>query len=218
MTESQAHGFTWEKTVKNVYGTNIKASYTRKHDVDANENTINHCAISIKATGSKSVDMGDVKRVHDTLQQEEIHMVVIQYTQDDATGEKVLSAVLEVDLTGGCDLAFGELTRQEITEFCELIKKIPKGRATDEMKKTYLTRLAELNSKTGAIHLRPKVDSAKQRRVQCSFVNINEFCEKYPERLLSKNTEGILHGTQIPVRIKSERRQRKKKESRQDTH
>ena len=79
MTESQAHGFTWETFIKEkIYNVPDKAAYTRKNDIDSNENTFDNCAVSIKTSGSVSVDMGDARRIFEgTSSGEPYRMIVI---------------------------------------------------------------------------------------------------------------------------------------------
>jgi hypothetical protein len=203
MTESQAHGFTWETFIKeSIYKVADKASYTRKNDIDSNENTIDNCAVSIKTSGSVSVDMGDARRIFQgTSSGEPLRMILIQYTQDETY--KNLKAVLEVDLTGAWQELFGDVTYEEISRFHETLKEIPAGQVKN---KDYLAISDSLNMKMGALSVRPKVDSKNQRRLQCSFKNIDDFCQIYPGRLLYKNTEGVLKGMQIVTSILSGRR------------
>lgn len=203
MTESQAHGFTWEENIKKeVYKIQNNIGYTRKNDVDSHENMIDNCAISIKTSGGLSVDMGDARRVYQSIL-EPLHMVLIQYKQEE--NQKVLKSVLEVDLTGARHELFGDLTFDDISGFHEELKKIPHGPVQN---KDYLKRSAELNLRSKNLMLRPKVDSERQRRLQCSFTNINTFCATYPERLLYKNTEGIFKGVQLIKALVSGRRAR----------
>lgn len=203
--ESQAHGFTWENHIKDIYGIQTVANYTRKNDIDPDENKIDGCAVSIKTSGGISVDMGDARRIFEATGGDPYRMVVVKYDQID--NRKVLASVLEVDLTGAREILFGDLTYQEISDFHEELKRIPPGRVQKE-DKLYLSRSAELNRKSKEIILRPKVDSKKQRRLQCSFTNIDYFCHNYPSRLLYRSSEGIFKGVQMPTTIDSGRRTR----------
>ena len=127
MTESQAHGFTWETFIKEeIYNVPDKAAYTRKNDIDSNENTFDNCAVSIKTSGSVSVDMGDARRIFEgTSSGEPYRMIVIQYTQDET--HKNLKAILEIDLTNSHQELFGDVSYQEISTLHETLKKIPAG-------------------------------------------------------------------------------------------
>jgi hypothetical protein len=208
MPESQAHGFTWENSVlEGVYGiTGAQVGgYTRTHDVSAEENTLDGSCVSIKTSGSSSVDMGDARRVfHASSSGEPFHMLLIQYQQEGE--EKVLKSVLYIDLTSSREKLFGDLSLEDISTMHEHLKAIPPGRASLDTRTEYKIRAAELRRKSGAISLRPKVDSKNQRRLQCSFSNIETFCAANPQRLISQNTEGIFRGFQLLMRIPSPRR------------
>ena len=103
--ESQAHGFTWENHIKkDVYGIQAIADYTRKNDVDPDENKIDGCAVSIKTSGGMSVDMGDARRIFEATGGDPYHMVVVQYDQID--DNKVLTYIMEVDLTDARKILF----------------------------------------------------------------------------------------------------------------
>jgi hypothetical protein len=205
MPESQAHGFIWEKSVlEGVYGifnTQQGGSYTRKHDVPANENMIDHVNVSIKTAGGKSVDMGDARRVFDAAENEPITLLVLQYKQEGA--EKVLKNVLEIDLSSSTEELFGEVTLAEIGELHDFLRAIPPGTASLAIREEYKQRARVLNSKSGALQFRPKVDSKNQRRLQCSFPDIGAFCENWPERIKSQNPSGIFKGVQLPTKILS---------------
>jgi hypothetical protein len=206
MTESQAHGFIWEKSVlEGVYGIfNTQqqgGSYTRKHDVPANENMIDHVNVSIKTAGGKSVDMGDARRVFDATMNEPISLLVLQYKQEGA--EKVLKNVLEIDLTSSREELFGQVTLAEISELHDFLRGIPPGTASLGIREEYKQRAGKLNSKSGALQFRPKVDSKNQRRLQCSFPDIGAFCVRWPARIKSQNPTGIFKGVQLPLRILS---------------
>jgi hypothetical protein len=215
MPASQQHGFTWENSVlKDVYqikpGTQ-KGGYTRQHDVSAEENMLDYVNVSIKTSGTTSVDMGDARRVFQSVSSgESLTLLVLQYSQEDGAEEKeaikTLRNVLEVDLTGSSELLFAHLTLENITELHEFLKAIPAGKATDAIIAEYKKKAGQLNLFSGAIHMRPKVDSHTQRRLQCSFTNINDFCKKYPTRLLSQSTVGLYKGVQLPLQIASCRR------------
>ena len=198
--ESQAHGFIWERSVLEGVYKIPPGSYTRQHDVGADENIISPGVnVSIKTSGGKSVDMGDARRVYNSL--ESLNLILIHYKQDGE--EKVLKSVLEVDLTDAREVLFGSLSFAEISEFHEQLRGIPPGRPSVEAVLRYKTIASELNARSGAVKLRPKVDSGRQRRLQCSFPDFARFCAANPARVITKNTAGILRGFQIPLRILS---------------
>jgi len=208
MPEVQAHGFIWERSVlEGVYGIAGAqvGGYTRTHDVSAEENRLDGVSVSIKTSGSSSVDMGDARRVFDACSSgNPYYMLLIQYEQEEE--EKVLKSVSYIDLTASREKLFGDLSLEDISAMHEHLKTIPPGRASLDTRAEYKLRSSELRKKTGAISLRPKVDSKNQRRLQCSFSNIETFCAANPGRLISRNTEGIFRGFQLLMRIPSGRR------------
>ena len=208
MPEEQAHGFIWERSVlEGVYGITGPqvGGYTRTHDVSSEENTLDGVSVSIKTSGSSSVDMADARRVFEACSSgKPYYMLVIQYIQEG--DEKVLRNVSYIDLTSSHQELFGDLALEDISAMHEHLKAIPPGRASLDTRGEYKLRAAELRRKTGAISLRPKVDSKNQRRLQCSFSNIETFCVSNPQRLISRSTEGVFRGFQLPMRIPSPRR------------
>jgi hypothetical protein len=209
MAESQKHGFTFENEVLKAYGLDPTAlSYTRAHDIPAELNTKEGKNISIKASGSKSVDMGDVLRIFNETSSptEPILLTVLFYQQDG--DKKKLKEIHQVDLTNSHAILFGTVTLEELKDYVKLVKAIPHGPPSLETRDSYITGAQALNRKMGYVHVRPKVDSKSQRRVQCSFPNFHTFTRMFPERVITKITDGILHGYQIPLEIASGRRVR----------
>jgi hypothetical protein len=125
----------------------------------------------------------------------------LQYKQEGA--EKVLKNVLEIDLTSSREELFGQVTLAEISELHDFLRGIPPGTASLGIREEYKQRAGELNSKSGALQFRPKVDSKNQRRLQCSFPDIGAFCVRWPEKIKSQNPAGIFKGVQLPLRILS---------------
>jgi hypothetical protein len=210
MPESQAHGFTWENQVANCFGyTPEKKRYTAALDVPSEKNTVlPGVAISVKTAGGKSVDMGDICRIwKETGSDAPLHLVVVFYNQEETT--KKFREVVEVNLTGARPLLFGELTEEEITSYADYVKKMTKEEAAT---KDYLTRGTALSARSGFLGVRPKVDSKKQKRVQCSFPNFEKFCKAHPDRVISTSTTPELRGMAIAGEIVSGRRVRHKKE------
>jgi hypothetical protein len=208
MPEEQAHGFIWERSVlEGVFGiTGLQVGgYTRTHDVSAEENTLDGVSVSIKTTGSSSVDMADARRVFEACSSgKPYYMLLIQYIQEG--DEKVLRNVSYIDLTSSRQELFGDLTLEDISGMHEHLKAIPPGRASLDTRGEYKLRAAELRRKAGAISIRPKVDSKNQRRLQCSFSNIERFCAANTRRLVSQSPQGVFRGFQLPIRIPSPRR------------
>lgn len=180
-TESQAHGFSWEEEILRVYNLDpslSRSGYTRAHDIPAELNTrqpgVN---VSIKVSGGKSVDMGDILRIFDStaVGGERLLLLVLFYKQEGS--QKVLQCIKEVDLTGRRETLFGSVSREDLLDYIRVVKSIPSGEPSVEARQEYKDRAEELSRRmNGPLAVRPKVDSKNQRRVQCSFPNFIAFC------------------------------------------
>jgi len=59
------------------------------------------------------------------------------------------------------------------------------------------------------INISPKVDSKKQRRVQCSIPKVDQILSLFPDIIVSRTTDPIIRGITITSIINSARRIRK---------
>lgn len=206
MPANQAHGFLWEDAIKRlVFGIQAKIPYTEKFDIPALYNTL--CPtenISIKTAKHKSVDMGDALRIFKNT--DVATLITIFYDQLDA--KKRLRCIIECKMPSR-EILFGSITEGELTALDTAIKAVPKGPIADTTLHAIHTMKDELNRKSGAIKLRPKMDSKSQRRLQCSFDDFEGFLAAHPECLLSRNCEARLRGIEIPLEVESTPRQRK---------
>ena len=211
--EVQAHGFSWEKEIiTNIYhATNEELKeikYTSKPDLPAKFNRLDNCDISVKTTGSKNaVCMGDCLRVFDAMGSgNPIHMVVIHYIQDDATNQKKVANIIEIDLSDSRDLLFGTLTRSQIEDLDKAVKSVPQKRkpTEEEYKKMYSMR-DSMQELSGAIHLDIKCNST-QSRVQCSFNHFQQYIEKNSSKIIAKSDTNEFRGGSISSQIASSRR------------
>lgn len=209
MPASQSHGFVWEEEVIRAYGLDPSSlkGYTRAHDIPADRNT--HAPgvnVSIKTAGGKSVDMGDVLRIWNETAPgaQPLQLIVLFYTQGGVTQDdttKTLRGISTVDLTGRQADLFGYVSKEELEAYVASVKAIPPGELTAEAREVYRGAASKLNAKMGYLHVRPKVDSKNQRRVQCSFPN-------FPAFLPSMDESCTINGVQIMKTIQSGRRLR----------
>jgi hypothetical protein len=116
---------------------------------------------------------------------------------------------VEVDLTGATAELFGSLTRAEVTALDAAIRAYPKGLSARAPECTPITALcAGLCAKSGAIQLNKKIDSASQRRLQCSFNRFQDFVAAHPERVIARSATCEFRGGRIQECIASGRRLR----------
>ena len=215
--EVQAHGFFWEKELIAIYaaksGEPKDISYTNKFDLPAALNRLDGCDLSIKTTRSQNaVCMGDCLRVFDAASSgSPIHMVVVYYTQDDASNTKNVAGIIEVDLTNSSEALFGTLTRSQIEALDAAVKSVPQKRKPTAEQYAQMYSLRDtLQVQSAAIHLDIKCNST-QSRLQCSFNRFQEFIEKNPERIVAKSNTCEFRGGAISSQITSSRRRFKQK-------
>jgi len=212
MPEVQKHGFSWEKEIlSNVYLINDKISYTNKADIPADLNKLDGVDVSIKTTGNRnSVCMSDCLRIYDSLDNN-IHLIVILYEQNDERNTKLLKSITHIDLTHSRELLFGTLTRTEIEELDALVKKVPQKRSpTKEEYSEMYSLKSKLQEKCGAIRLDIKCNS-QQSRLQCSFNRFEKFKQENPGRILHCSESNVFRGAEITPELISGRRKFVKK-------
>jgi hypothetical protein len=220
--EVQKHGFTWEgEVIRNVYKCMTTTPYTGAVDLPAHLNNLEACRVSIKTTGSpNAVCMGDCLRVYDSVDGDAapIHATVMTYVQNDETKTKKIKSIVEVDITNSRTLLFGNLSRAQIEELDQLIKRVPQKRSPtpEEHKAMYTLRdaLHALAGPDAAIHLNIKCDS-QQSRLQCSFNRWLSFVANHPERVVAVGDASSFRGGSICAEISSGRRTFKKKKTTQ---
>ena len=210
-TQSQAHGLFWDSEIRQkVFDLPECKNDTKKFDIDCVNNKYNpNENISIKTSGNKNIDCGDILRFYDR-DVLDITMILISYKQ--TNNHKTILEIIEINYTEELrDILFGTITREILEEYVEQIKQIPTGSVSSECKKEYITCKNELQKKYNMkINISPKVDSKKQRRVQCSIPNFDKLFAENPEFIISRTTDNSIRGVQITQQIVSTKRIRKK--------
>lgn len=210
LTQSQSYGFYLENLIKqNVFGLPYCKNDTNKYDISYDKNKLNSNEnISIKTCGKMTICCGDILRFYDRDDNHELTIIIVLYTQ--VNNSKIINEILEVNYSEEFKkILFGSIPLKLLESYVELIKNIPKGKPSTQDKIVYLNIKNELHKKYNMkINISPKVDSAGQRRVQCSIPNINLILEKYPQFLLSRSSN-FLRGIEIPTITPSPRRKRK---------
>lgn len=170
-------------------------------------------AAALAAAKAATVCLSDARRVWSWNQP--LILVVGLYDQIDKV--KQFHTVYEFHFRmteGERKRLYGELTLEEVTDFHEHLKTFGLGEheaASDWAKKR---KLALAPRATGAIQLNPKIDSKKQRRLQCSapLERLKAACDNTCEYT---GATGGYRGLPLPFEVRSSRRQRKPKSPRQ---
>ena len=206
-TQSQSHGLFWDSEIrKKVFDLPECKNDTQKFDICCTKNKYNASEnISIKTSGNKNIDCGDILRFYDR-DNSDITIILIRYIQINNT--KKITEIIEINYTEELrNILFGTITREILENYVQFIKDIPNGVVTTETKKKYITMKNNMQKIYNMkINISPKVDSKSQRRVQCSIPKINELFIEFPQFIISKTNENYVRGIQITPIIESIKR------------
>ena len=175
-TESQGHGKSWERDILVPLGVSEELQKEYKH-IEIYDGKKDHVLtgrnISIKTTKSMSLDCGDIIRF--LTKCSELDIIVIYYGQKMKKVKKAINTYLidhdklidklKTDIPLLYNITFEEWI-DKIKDYDKRIKSIPHGKCTD---KSYKSEKALLCKEIPYFNIAPKVDSGKQRRVQCSI-------------------------------------------------
>ena len=173
MVEVQAHGFSFEKWVRDHFFSGYAGDYMQKWDVPAEHNTsdavpreFRNLPVSIKTakTGSP-IGLGDVLRQRQIDQH--FVMIVGFWKQQTLTEKWILDIGCAIFEITSWQHLWGELTLAEIQEIDLVVKNQSEHYSIVRTKaQAWKNRPAIA---TSAIVINPKIDSKIQRRIQCSL-------------------------------------------------
>ena len=120
---------------------------------------------SIKTSKGNTVDCGDILR---RRQETDYNLVVGCYSQ--VGDNKVFHSEYTFYIRPEHEQKiWGKMNYNQLAEYVNYVKNIPAGREAQQETKTERTVLKNcIEDKNALIKIHPKVDSKKQRRVQCS--------------------------------------------------
>ena len=120
---------------------------------------------SIKTTNGNKIDCGDILR---RRQETDYNLVVGVYEQ--CGDNKVFHTEYTFYIKPEHERKlWGKMNYNQLAEYVDYIKNIPAGRDAQQETKTERTVLKNcIEDKNALFRIHPKVDSKKQRRVQCS--------------------------------------------------
>lgn len=201
--ENQLHGKFFEECVINTY---IDGNYQGKNldafDINACESTGN-IPVSIKMTKTETVGLADARRAF-SLEQD-FKMIVAVYKQD--RDFKVIWQVYEFNikasewacLKGNLDFDIVDNFHKEISSFSEGDHVAARVYAKNR-KKEIASQFSSM------IKLNPKIDSKKQRRLQCS-IDITTLTIMVKDWVpYSQYNFGEYRGIKLPMVIFSKKR------------
>ena len=170
--EVQAHGNYYEdlKTRqitglgKAEYDALKESGYTSGMDIE--KGLLSAYDYSIKTSKGNKVDCGDILR---RRQETDYNLVVGCYSQ--VGDNKVFYSEYTFYIRPEHEQKiWGRMNYNQLAEYVDYIKNIPAGREAQQETKTERTVLKNcIEDKNALMKIHPKVDSKKQRRVQCSL-------------------------------------------------
>ena len=170
--EVQAHGNQYEDYVirertgmsKDEYDAKKENGYTSEFDL-ASGLAVDYNG-SIKTTKNNTICCSDLLR---KMKHNDYHLIVGVYKQDGK--QKKFHTEYEFFITPeDYDTLWGEMKYNDVEAFVNYVKSIPAGKeAQQSTKSVRKTFQEEVQCKKALFKINPKVDSKKQRRVQCSL-------------------------------------------------
>ena len=209
MPQSQEHGFQWENFIRvMVFGLISVLNDTNIHDIPCENNKFN-CDenISIKCSKDPTPNCGKIMRFFSYDFTKKNTIIVIRYEQNTNTTKKI-QRIYEIDYNLELHtLFFGTITKKEIEDYDAFVTSIPAGkeaqRHSKQEREARKKSLQNIHKMLAVIN--PKVDSKRQRRVQISF-NINKIPKNFITYTSPDDKPNLLRGVEIPLTIKSPRR------------
>ena len=169
--EVQAHGNYYEdlKTrqitgLSKVYYDSLKENgYTSGMDIMKGLLSISD--YSIKTTNGNKIDCGDVLR-----RRQETDYILVVGVYEQVGDNKVFHTEYTFYIKPEHEQKlWGRMNYNQLAEYVDYIKNIPAGKEAQQETKTERTVLKNcIEDKNALVKIHPKVDSKKQRRVQCS--------------------------------------------------
>ena len=209
-TESQSHGFFWERVIRrDVFKINPKNSYTCINDIDKDENPFDDAEnVSIKTMGGDTLYLGSATRIMKYPEGEKHTAMVLVYKQRGDT--KQITRIVEFPLDDK-RMLFGDVTLEDIEDLERMLKALPKnGAVPAELRKESEEKKKDMNKRThGGVQFNIKIDSKSQRRLQCSIPRFDDFLTRNSHMILYDSPEPIVREVRIPDTLVSGPRARK---------
>ena len=127
--------------------------------------------VSVKTAKGRKVDCGDILR-----RRSETEYDIIIGVLEQVGDKKIFHTEYTFHIKPEHEtLLWGKMSYEKLREFNDYIKSIPEGRTAQQNTKVERQLLKTITEDANAqMKIHPKVDSKKQRRVQCSF-NIDKL-------------------------------------------
>ena len=173
MVEVQAHGFSFEKWVRDHFFSGYLGTYMQKWDVPPDRN--NHASVPAQfhnlPVSIKTAKLGSPIGLGDVLRQRQIDhdflMVVGFWEQRTATEKWIVDIGCAAFDSAAWQKLWGQLTLDDISSIDKAVKNMNEHYSIVRAKaQEWKTKPAV---RTSTLVINPKIDSKTQRRIQCSL-------------------------------------------------
>ena len=198
--EVQKHGVVFEKWIRDTFFDGYTPqSYTQKWDIPSEANKrFGGIPINPKATKYRTaVDLSDALRQYDI---HEPFWLVIGYWQQDGTKKKFVNVVAARVEPDEYHKLWGDVKRADLERLDAVIKDTP-NHVTARQLAQKMKREAPFN--TSLISLNPKIDSKRQRRLQCSLTFARVFKFLAPKADQGVQEKPMLWGVPVELEVES---------------
>lgn len=211
MATNQLHGKNFEDMIKSLFrgSSDQKREMTSKFDIESRFDKILNLNTSIKTTKrsnkkSEVFSLSDARRIFSI--DEDFRMLIGLY--DQSGGRKKFTTILEyVVRKEDLDKLKGDVSFEEVEEFHNGLRSFPEGKHKEA--RAYHKKVKPSLQSKCTIRLDPKVDSGKQRRLQCSIRRKDLESVLKPEQIIIHEEE--YKDLLLPIIIKSGEREFKSK-------
>lgn len=201
MVEVQSHGFVFENWVKDTFFNGYRGGYSDKWDVPMKFNK-KGLPVSIKtAKYGSTIGLGDAIRQFST---DEDFLLIVGFWKQEGKLKRIVNASSVIIKKDDWKDLWVPIKLIDLQKLDSLIKNMNIGHKevrimAQDLKKTTPYSLAKIT-------LNPKIDSKKQRRLQCG-IKFNLYFEKFATNTSSEIIENpSLFGVNVPPPWKSEGR------------
>ena len=203
---NQLHGKTIEDMIKSAFqgSADCSRSVSSRFDIEAIFDKEHNLSTSIKASKKGNIELADARRFFENTH--EFRLLICRYEQKG--GKKIFNEVHEIFIDKKIlDYLKGQLPYEAIVNFHDKLTTFPEGKHVEA--RIFAKEYKEVLQKTYSsnIILNPKIDSKRQRRLQCSM-NINDLYIAFPDcyTIHKENYKSLC----LPISILSEARKLKK--------
>jgi len=173
MVEVQAHGFGFEKWVRNHFFSGYTGTYMQKWDVAPDHNKSESVPIQFRGlpVSVKTTKMGSPIGLGDVLRQRQIDhdflMIVGFWEQRTKTDKWIVDIGCVAFNSASWQSLWGQLTLAEIQQIDDVVKNLKTHYSVVRAEARVWKNRTSVGTST--IVINPKIDSRKQRRIQCSL-------------------------------------------------